>query len=104
MKLLIIVCLAEDKHEVSKLLQQSGVAVFSVTSTTGYKRNNGQPNLLDNWFGKDNTEFNSIFFFCFTDEASAAAAIEAVNQRNENNKSQFPLHGFTLPVEMATQL
>lgn len=104
MKLLIIVCLAEDKHDVSKLLQQAGVAVFSVTGTTGYKRNNGQPNPLDNWFGKDNTEFNSVFFFCFTNEDSANAAIEAINLRNEDKKSQFPLHGFTLPVEAATLL
>ena len=104
MKLLIITSLTDDKHEVSKLLQEVGITIFSVSETTGYKRNNGQPNALDNWFGSKNGEFDSVVFFSFTDEIFADAALATINQRNQANKSQFPIHAFVLPVESFSQI
>ncbi len=104
MKLLIITSLTDDRHEVSNLLQEAGISIFSVSETTGYKRNNGHPNPLDNWFGAGNGEVDSLVFFSFTDDALAASAIELINQRNQSNKNQFPMHAFALVVDANTQL
>lgn len=104
MKLLIITSLTDDKHEVSKLLQEAGISIFSVSETTGYKRNNGNPNALNNWFGSKNGEFDSLFFFSFTDAASADAAIEMITSRNQSDQSQFPIHAFVLPVESFSKI
>lgn len=104
MKLLIITCLSEDKQEVSKLLSQARITIFSVSETTGYKRNNGTPNPLDNWFGSANGEFDSLVFFSFTDDAAAASAVELINQRNQSNEKQFPMHAFVLAVESFSQI
>lgn len=104
MKLLIITSLTDDKHEVSKLLQQAGISIFSVSETTGYKRNNGNPNALNNWFGNKNGEFDSVVFFSFTDAISADAAVVIINQRNQADKSQFPIHAFVLPIESFSQI
>lgn len=102
MKLLIITCLDADRHAVSKLLQSVDIPVFSVSDTTGYKRNNGQPNLLDNWFGSLNTEFSSAFFFSFTNTEKANHAVEIINKRNTDQAHHLPIHAFVMDVEKAT--
>lgn len=99
MKLLIVTSLADDKQEVSNLLQQAGIAIFNVLETTAYKRNNGTPNPLNNWFGNDNLEFDSIIFFSFTDETVCQSVFELIDQRNRLDRNQFPIHSFTLEVE-----
>ena len=104
MKLLIVTCLDADRHTVSKLLQSVGINIFSVSETTGYKRNNGQPNLLDNWFGNHNTEFASALFFCFTDDLNAKNAVEALDRRNADQPERMPLHAFVMPVENQTEV
>ncbi len=103
MKLLIVASQNEFRHEVSKLLQASGISVFSISDVTGIKRNNGNPNPYDNWFGSNNTEFKSVFFYCFTDEVNVETAMSAINKRNEEHQSQFPLHAFVMPVEATTK-
>jgi len=104
MKLLIITALSDYRHEVSGLLQQAGIAVFSVSDTTGYKLNNGQPNDLSNWFGSKNGEFESVFFFSFTDDDRALQVLSLVDQRNQADHLQFPFRAFVLPVESFTQI
>jgi len=102
MKLLIVTCLDADRHTVSKLLQSVGVNIFSVSETTGYKRNNGQPNLLDNWFGNHNTEFESAFFFSFTDDKKAQDAVAVIDHINSDSPDRLPIHAFVMNVESHT--
>lgn len=105
MKLLVVACIKEHKHTVSKILQASGISVFSLSDVTGYKRNNGNPNPMDYWFGKDNTEFDSKFFYAFTDDQNASTALNNIEQFNTEHEKdcQFPLHAFILPVEATTK-
>jgi len=102
MKLLIITSLKEDLPQVFPLLKQAGITVFSVTSTTGMAPADGY-NLLDDWFGSRNGEFNSAFLFSFTDEASATNAVRLADTFNKSHKKQFPLRAFVLPVEHTNQ-
>lgn len=105
MKLLIVACIQEHQHEVSAILQQSGIVVFSVSDVTGYKRNNGRPNPMDNWFGGGNTEFASLFFYAFTDDRHAENALSEIGAFNDAHEedNRFPLHAFVMPVEATTK-
>jgi len=102
MKLLIITSITDDKQEVSKLLQQSGIAIFSTTDTTGHKLKNGAPSPFNSWFGNKNVEVDSLMFFSFTDDDTAEDAVKQINQRNESHKSQFPIHAFVMAVESSS--
>ncbi len=42
MKLLVVTSLKEFREETSKLLDEAGIEVFSVTETVGYKRSHQQ--------------------------------------------------------------
>ncbi len=103
MKLLIITSLKEYLPQVSGLLKQAKVAVYSVSKTTGM-RTEGGDSLLDDWFGSHNGEFDSIVLFSFTDAAAAATALGLVDDYNKVNNTDFPLRAFVLPVEQTNQL
>lgn len=103
MKLLIITSLKEYLPQVSALLKQARVAVYSVSKTTGI-RTEGGDSLLDDWFGSHSGEFDSVVLFSFTEETAAAAAVDLVDGYNKENNTDFPLRAFVLPVEKTSQL
>lgn len=101
MKLLVVTTLAEYDHKVSDMLTQVGINVFSKTETTGYKEAR-QTNLLDNWYGGDDDNYNSIFFFSFTEQERAENMLKAITQCNNDKCVHFPIKGFIMPVESST--
>ena len=101
MKLLFVTCLEELKSDVMKLFNQAGVTVFSVSETMGV-RDDRPANLLDDWFGNKEGEFRSLFLFSFTNESTAALALDGIRRYNESAKTQFPVRAFVLPVEAAS--
>lgn len=103
MKLLIITSLKEYLPQVSALLKQAKVAVYSVSKTTGIRTEDGD-SLLDDWFGSHSGEFDSLFLFSFTDEDAAASAVDLIDSYNKENDTDFPLRAFVLPVEKTNQL
>lgn len=103
MKLLVVTTLAEYDDKVSEMLTQVGINVFSKTETTGVKTSN-QKNIIDNWYGGDENQYNSIFFFSFTDQNKAENMLEAIKKRNSEKNKLFPIRGFIMPVESSTVL
>ncbi|MDD4920946.1 MAG: hypothetical protein PHS30_00555 [Bacteroidales bacterium] len=101
MKLLVVTTLAEYDHKVSDMLTQVGINVFSKTETTGYKET-PQTNLLDNWYGADNVDYNSTFFFSFTEQDKAESMLKAITECNNEKRVHFPIRGFIIPVESST--
>lgn len=101
MKLLFVTCLKEHQRDVAKILDQSGIAVFSVTETVGFKDEH-EPDLLESWFASERTKFDSVFVFSFTDEQNANTALNRIAQYNETHKTGFPVRGFIVPVEKST--
>lgn len=95
MKLLVVLSIQEYRAEVSKLLEEAGITIFSVSDTTGYKKRGYNVG----WFGSANGKTNSIVMFSFTDADSAHKAIENINQCNLDKGMSFPVRGFVLNVE-----
>ncbi len=101
MKLLVVTTLAEYEHKVSDMLTQVGINDFSKTGTTGYKEAR-QTNILDNWYGGDDADYNSVFFFSFTEPEKAERMLKAITQCNNDKCVHFPVKGFIMPVESST--
>lgn len=98
MKLFITTCLKEYRKDVFKLFKEANMAVYSVADITGIKED-GAPDLLQDWFASGDEKFDSIMIFCFTDDANARIAKELVLNYNEQNKTGFPVRAFIVPVE-----
>ena len=103
MKLLFIASLKEYLPAVSRLVKQSGISVYSVSRTIGMRTADGE-SLMEDWFGSQGGEFDSVILFSFTDEASATRAITLVDAYNKTHDTGFPLRAFLLPVEKASQI
>ena len=101
MKLLIVTCLTDYGDKVVEMLTQVGIQVFSKTETTDFNETQ-HTNLIDNWYGGDNDNYNSIFFFSFTDQNKAERMLEAIHLRNNEKNKLFPIRGFIMPVENFT--
>jgi hypothetical protein len=101
MKLLIITSLKEYQEKVANIMDLSGIPIFSVSETIGFK-DQKRSNLLDNWFGSGTDQFDSIFLFSFTDSGKAARAMELVRKYNTTNETGFPIHAFILPVDQSS--
>lgn len=83
------------------MLHQSGIEVFSVSETIGFKDHQAT-NLLDNWFSSGSEYFDSIFLFSFTQEEKAEHALELIKKYNDENATGFPIRGFIIPVDKAS--
>lgn len=101
MKLLVVTSLKEYQKKVAHILDQAGIAVFSVSEVVGFK-DHQTASLLDNWFSSGNEQFDSIFLFSFTEETKADRAIELVKQYNQENETGFPVHAFTVAVDKSS--
>ena len=95
MKLLVVLSIREYQHQVSSLLEKSGVNIFSVTETTGYKKRELNPG----WFGMGNGKTNSIVMFSFTDEQTAHRTLDLIDTCNSDIADPFPVRGYILDVE-----
>lgn len=102
MKLLVITSLREYLPAVSTLLKQAGVAVYSVSRTTGMRTADGV-DLVDDWFGSESGDFDSVVLFSFTEPAVADKAMMLVNNFNRIEETGFPLRAFVLPVESTNE-
>lgn len=103
MKLLFITCLQDFKTDVMKIFHQARVKVFSVTETTGVKDEH-DTNLLDDWFGNKDGEYDSLILFSFTSGETAAEAMRLIKTYNEEAGNRFPIRAFILPVEDSNYL
>lgn len=103
MKLLVVTSLKEYQKKVAQIMDLSGITVFSITETMGFKDHHS-PNLLDNWFSSGNENFDSVFLFSFTDEVKADQALLLVKKYNADNQTGFPIHAFILPVDKTSHL
>lgn len=102
MKLLVVTSLKEYLPEISSLLKEAGVGVYSMSRTTGIKTSDGA-DLTAEWFGADTGAFDSVFLFSFTDEDIADRALSLVESYNELHPSGWPVRAFVLPVEKMSQ-
>ena len=101
MKLLIVTCLRDYKDAVANIFHEAGVRVFSMSDTTGVKDEHDQ-NLLDDWFGNRDGEFDSLILFSFTNADTSAKALSLIKEYNVANGDAFPIRAFILPVEAAS--
>lgn len=101
MKLLFVTCLQDYKTEVMTIFHQAQVKVFSITETTGVKDEHNA-NLLHDWFGNKDGEYDSLILFSFTSEETAGTAMKLIKDFNEKDGNRFPIRAFILPVEAAS--
>ena len=101
MKLLVVTCLKEYQKTVARIVDQAGIAVFSVTETIGFK-DHATTNLLDNWFSSGGEQFDSIFLFSFTEQVKAEQALELIKKYNTENNMKFPIRAFIVPVDKSS--
>lgn len=101
MKLLVVTCLKEYQKTVARIVDQAGIAVFSVTETIGFK-DHATTNLLDNWFSSGGEQFDSIFLFSFTEQVKAEQALELIKKYNTENDMKFPIRAFIVPVDRSS--
>jgi len=100
MKFFIATCLREYKDDVCKLFKEAGVGTYSTTDITGVKED-GQPNLLQEWFAAGDEKFDSVILFSFTADKNAGRAKQLIVDYNEQSKTGFPVRAFIIPVEDA---
>jgi hypothetical protein len=98
----MVTSLKEYQKAVADIFNKSGIIVFSVTGTVGFKDHH-TPNLLDEWFSAGNEKFDSIFLFSFTQDAKADQALDLVKKYNAEHNTGFPIHAFILPVDKSSQ-
>lgn len=103
MKLLFCTCLEELKTDVMKIFHEAGIKIFSITKTTGVK-DERDLNMLDDWFGSKDGEYDSIILFSFTGNDTAAKAMELVKAYNQAAANKFPVRAFIMPVEDSNYL
>ena len=103
MKLLVITSLKEHQKKAAQILEEAGIAVFSVTETIGVK-DHQDSNLLDNWFSAGDEQFDSIFLFSFTDLEKAERVLDLVKKYNTENETGFPLRAFIIPVDKSSHV
>ncbi len=101
MKMLALTCIKEDLKAVSGIMEKAEIDVFSVSEIVGHKTT-FQDYLPDNWFGKNDDATEALFFFSFTDNEKAVNAIELVKTFNKENKVNYPIRAFVLPVELSS--
>lgn len=93
MKLLIVLSIKEYQDQIAKILEESGVEIFSVSRITGYKKRSYNIG----WFGSDSGKTNSIMMFSFTEEVAARQALDNISKCNKEG-NPFPVKGFVLNV------
>ena len=101
MKLLFVTSLKEYQKTVARIVEQAGIAVFSVSETIGFKDHH-TANLLDNWFSSGGDQYDSIFLFSFTEEAKAEHALKLIQDHNAENETGFPIRAFIIPVDKSS--
>jgi hypothetical protein len=101
MKLLVVTSLKEYQKEVSAILVDARIKVFSASETKGFKDDYAE-NLMDNWFSSGKEHFDSLFFFSFTSEANAEKALDLIQLHNSNNPTNFPIRAFIVPVDKSS--
>lgn len=100
MKLFITTLLKDYQEDVQKIFKEAKMEVFSAAEITGYKGN--EPlDLLEEWFAAGDEKFDSILFFSFTSDETAAQGMTLVKAYNEKNKNNFPVRAFIVPVEQS---
>jgi hypothetical protein len=100
MKLLVVTCLIENKKDVMDIFHKASVNVFSMIQATGIKYNHGS-DLLEDWFGSGEGEYDSLMLFSFTTEAAAGEALKQVNDFNREKETAFPIRAFVLSAEQS---
>jgi hypothetical protein len=98
MKLLIVAAIKEDTKNVSTILKNASISVFSVTDTMGVK-NTIDTDLLDDWFSRGTGKVDSVFVFCFTTAQNAEHALKEIELHNQKKSDGFPVRAFVLAVE-----
>lgn len=101
MKLLIITSIKEYQQSVADILRKTGISVFSVSETTGFKNNDGEP-LMNDWFGTGEGSFESVVLFSFTTEEKATITVNMLKEYNQKQAEHFPVRAFVLPVEQSS--
>lgn len=100
MKFFIATCLKEYKDDVCKLFKEAGIGAFSTTDITGVKQN-GESDLLQEWFATGDEKFDSVIIFSFTADANARQAKQQIEKYNKQQQTGFPVKAFIMPVEDA---
>lgn len=101
MQLFIITALKEYSDQAAALLKKAGIHIFSATDIQGFKDGSSH-NLLDDWFGAGEAQFDSILLFSFTSTELASRAMELVKEYNEKLADEFPLRAFTVNVHQSS--
>lgn len=101
MKLLMVTSLKEYQQKVVKIFEQTGIKVFSVTETTGFKEN-GFQGIMEGWYAGGIGHYDSVFLFSFTEDGNAANAMELIKVYNAGSECEFPIRAFIIPVEKSS--
>ena len=101
MKLLLVTSLKEYQKAIADIMDRADIGVFSLSETVGFKGHFKKIS-LDSWFSSGGEQADSIFLFSFTDESNAEHALQLVNAYNHENKTDFPIRAFIVPVEKST--
>jgi hypothetical protein len=101
MKLLIALCLEEDRQTVAAIFKKAEIGIYSAVETTGFK-GFAHANLLDDWFSSGGDAFISAAMFSFTTVELAAKALLLIKQYNTDNPTNFPVRAFIMPVDASS--
>ena len=100
MKLLVVTCINENLNDVMTLFNKSAINVFSIVNATGIK-SGPESDILENWFGSAEGEYDSVMLFSFTTQKAAEETMRQIRSFNDETRSPFPVRVFILPVDKA---
>ncbi|WP_312818796.1 hypothetical protein [Kaistella carnis] len=91
MKLLLITAIKEFESEIKNILVKSGVKSFSYSTVEGFK-NNGQSNVVDNWFASSYAEIDSLLFTVFLPEENTPLILKKIEEFNSGQETLSKVH------------
>jgi len=91
MKLLIITAVAEFDKDIKKMLKQAQIKKYSYQEVNGFNDTSEQ-SVGSNWFGSENTENKSMFFYAFVTDNIIDEFFEIINDFNAKQKSLSKIH------------
>ena len=98
MKLLVVVGVNHFNKEIKRILDESGISIYSQTNIVGHNEM-VEENLSANWFASTSEFQKSVLYFSFTGSAKAESVLKLVNKQNETIDSTSRIRAFIMPVE-----
>lgn len=99
MKLIAVLGIEEYKNQINKVFAENGIPIFSEVKIKGFQNQDKTLNTAASWFSDHDEYVYSVANFAFVADESAGKILNKIQELNQKNIFERPLHAFQLDVE-----